>query len=346
MTANLRMAQWHARSIDALTSNNYHGLLGTLGYEERSSTIPLALASATRRLAPAFISQQEASFPKNQALLQAAGFDTPVDDDRQFVADVDTFVTASLEAADIDVCRLAIDISSMSRFRIATVVEALASLPVGTRMVADVLYAPAAFRTGAAARMESSILRVGPVSSFFAGWWDDLDLPLAVVMGVGYELEHASSAIDRLEPEDTYVFVPEGEDPQYLPHVHEANAALYNTRGVHAPVTYLVIEPFACFQRLESEISRLRRDHRVAVVALGPKIFAACAAFACTLHDGAAQLIRVSAHARGDAVDRAADGTVCGLRAIIGGIDAAALHAVEQDIPSVHIPDTGGKPRA
>lgn len=324
MIVPFRIAPWASRSIDDLPQHYYDGILGTLGFEARSRAVLGALAHTPTKAALAFESRHAASYESNRRALEEAGFELAVVADRDFAAAVDGFLLPLLEEQRGRPARIAIDVSSMSRLRMAIVIEALADLDDGSCLIADLLYAPARFAPHRP-ELESPVLHVEPVSPFFAGWWANLEQPLAVIMGVGYELEHASSAIDRLEPEATHVFVPESHDERYITDVRTANRALFATKDVRPEITYPVDEPFGTFSRIEALVARLTREHRVAVVTLGPKIFAVAAGLACALHLGDSQWIRVSALDRGPAVDRIADGRVCGIRVVKGPVDDTAL---------------------
>lgn len=333
MTATLRILPWASRRIDDLPSGGYHGVLCTLGYERRSRRVPLQLKDALVRLSPAFVGQHVGDYEVNQAELSAGGFDVDAVEDDDFPDAVRAFLAHVVSTATESLPRVAIDISSMSRWRIATVVEEL-TVPAGCPpLVADLLYAPAAFEPPPGT--DTPILSIEPVSPYLSGWWDDLDQPLAAIIGVGYEFEHASSAIDRLEPEETHVFVPQGHDPRYLEEVVRANQGLLNeSRDIQPPLSYSVTEPYQTFQAIDTLVRRLRGSQRVAVVPLGPKIFAGCAALVCSLHYPATQFIRVTANERRDPINSEADGSLCGLRIVVGATDDAAIYEAELAVPS------------
>lgn len=333
MTSILRILPWTARQLRELPPAGYHGVLATLGYEPRSREVPLQLKEAVVKLAPAFVGQHVGSYEINRDELVRAGFDVAPVEEPAFPEVVRTFLGAVVEVTNGALPRVAMDISSTSRWRIATIVEELAQPEPGTALIVDLLYAPAVFEAPPAT--DAPILNIEPVSPYLAGWWDDLDQPLAAIIGVGYEREHASSAIDRLEPEQTHVFVPHGVDPCFLKEVERANQGLLEqTRNIQLPVPYAVTEPYQTFQAIETLVRRLRGSQRVAVVPLGPKIFAACAALVCGLHHPAAQLIRVSANERREPIQSQADGSICGLRIVVGAVDDAAVYQVEQAVKS------------
>lgn len=332
MRSNLRILPFDKRPLIDLPRDAYDGVLGTLGYELRSRELPLRLSAATLKCAPAFQDQHVGSYIENRDALGEAGYDIAVVADENFLALVESLIDECRHLARDRLPRIAVDISSMSRWRIAAVVEALTSDRRGSPLVADLLYAPAV--RDAPAQADTPILSVEPVSPFLAGWWDDLDQPLAAIIGVGSEVEHASSAIDRLEPEDTYVFVPHGDDENYRDEVQSANQGLLAaTRDIEQVADYRVTEAYQTFQAIDTLVRRLRTQHRVAVVPLGPKIFAACGALVCSLHYPSAQCIRVSAGERREPINSRANGTVCGLRLVTGAVDDSSVYTTERVIP-------------
>lgn len=218
-----------------------------------------------------------------------------------------------------EAARVAIDVSSMSRLRIGAVVQALLTLPPDARAEVDILYTPSTFPAELPeGDYEPQVFDVAPVSDYFAGWWTDLAAPLVAVIGVGYELEMAASAIDKLEPEGTIVFVPDRDDPAYAAKVRGANYALMDTGGVDpSEVQYKVADPFACFRLLEATVAKLEQRFRIAIVPLGPKIYAACAMLVAGLHPATSQAIRVTAGSRQAAINRTSNGKLYGLTVLV-----------------------------
>ncbi len=304
-----RIKPYPARKLNDARHHSYRGALASLGFEKRCRQIPEALGMAG--VAIPFGDRQELDYADNVAYFESAGWEMPAIGENRYLDWVSDWLIS--QVVEGERARLAVDVSSMSRRRIANVVEALFSLPSEVELEVDFLYTPAEYESYDQMRAPP-IFSVAPVSDFFAGWWSALDKPLFVIVGLGYELEMASGALDRLEPQGAQAFIPEGSDHRYLEAVREANQGIGDWVGVEPDETlYSVSDPFGCFQKLEARVARLSPDHRVALVPLGPKIFALVATLTGALHESEAQVIRVSAGEHQEALPRCSDGDLFGL---------------------------------
>ena len=304
-----RIKPFAARKLEQAGETSYRGALASLGFEKRCRQIPEALGISG--VAIPFDDRQELDYFDNLAFFEQAGWDMPHVTDEDYFEWVSAWLRQQL-LEDRSV-RVAVDVSSMSRRRIADVVEAIVSLPAETDLDVDFLYTPAEYESYDEKR-QPPIFSVAPVSEFFAGWWSALDKPLFAIVGLGYELEMASGALDRLEPQQAQAFVPEGRDSRYFDAVRAANRGIGDWVGVEPEeIFYAVADPFECFRKLEARVSRLRSVNRVALVPLGPKIFAVVATLTGALHQRDAQVIRVSAGKHQEALPRCSDGDLFGL---------------------------------
>jgi hypothetical protein len=300
--------------IERLGEEHYAGVLASLGFEGRSRQIPEAIGSAGHAVAVPFGDRHDKEYDANLAWFKEHQWLLSECDEGGYMERVEEWLAHSCSGAADEVA-VAVDVSSMSRSRMAAVVEHLMTARLDLRLQVDFLYTPAEFGKPSEEEEEPPVLDVAPVSSFFAGWWSALDLPLRVIIGIGYEFERASSAINALEPFETQVYVPKGKDGRYLDAVMKANKGLMETEGViPEKVHYKVLDPFECLRSIESSLARLKSERRVALVPLGPKIFSICALLVAGLHPDSSQVIRVSAGDRQEPSDRRSDGTVCGLR--------------------------------
>jgi phage tail protein X len=312
MSSGLLIKAFPARRLEQLGAERYDGFLASLGFERRSREIPEAVGTPGHRVAVPFGDRQTEEYAVNLAWFTEHGWGQPECTEETYEKCVTDWL-ANASTASSDTIRVAVDVSSMSRHRMAAVVEHLMTRPLESRLEVDFLYAPAEFDEPSEEE-EPPVLDVAPVSGFFAGWWSALDLPLRVIIGVGYEFERASSAINALEPLETQVYVPEGKDDRYMAEVIKANKGLMETEGVMPEtISYRVPDPFSCLRRLESSLGRLKSERRVALVPLGPKIFSICAMLIAGLYPESSQVIRVSAGDRQEAINRRSDQTVCGL---------------------------------
>lgn len=309
-----RIHAFAPRRIRDLKEQRYDAFLASLGYEERSSQIPEVLTPPTIRTAVPFGDRHECHWEANKQWYDKTDWDQPELSEDDFSPWVDSWIR---DLAGGSARRLGVDVSSMSRRRIAAVVETLLTLDSEDRLAVDFLYTPAEFGPPASGA-DPPVFEVAPVSSYFAGWWSDLELPLVAIIGVGYELELASSAIDTLEPGGAEVFMPDGEDERFREEVLKANKGLMSTKIVREPAsTYLVSDPFTCFRQIEASLKEVESTNRVSLVPLGPKIFAVCSMLVAGMYPDSAQVIRVSAGERQEAIDRRSNGKVCGLTVVV-----------------------------
>jgi hypothetical protein len=316
MSSGVLIAPFPARDLERLADESYHGVLASLGFEQRCREIPEAVGSAGYAVAVPFNDRRDVEYETNLAWFSKHGWHQPECEEAGYAGCVAEWLEQASAMTD-ETIRVAIDVSSMSRSRMAAAIEHLLTVTPDARLEVDFLYAPAEFAEPSKEE-EPPVLDVAPVSGFFAGWWSALDFPLRVIIGVGYEFEQASSAINALEPFETQVYVPEGDDGDYLPEVIKANKGLMQTEGViQDTVRYKVPDPFSCMRRLEASLLRLKSERRIAFVPLGPKIFSICAMLVAGLHPESTQVIRVSAGSRQEPENRCSDRTVCGLKMTI-----------------------------
>jgi hypothetical protein len=308
-----RVLPFNARKLDDGSDLEYDSMLASVGFETRSRQIAEAVPVVGKAIP--FKDHQVLDYDENLKFFKRAGWDLPEVSDEEYFVWVSEWLTTVIDANQP--ARIAIDVSSMSRRRIADVIEAIVSLPEESELEVDFLYTAAKFEKPDKEK-EPPIFSVAPVSEFFAGWWDDLEKPLFAIVGLGYELERAASALDRLEPSKSQLFVPEGRDSKYLKAVREANLGLYDWRGLDPEeVLYPVSDPFACFRQLEQRVSRLQSRERIALVPLGPKIFAVAATLTAALHPVSSQVIRVTAGLHQPTQYRPSDGSLFGLTVVV-----------------------------
>ncbi len=311
MIRSPRIRPFPARTLAQAAELPYDSALASVGYEKRSRQIPEVL-TVTGAAIP-FRDKQELEFKRNLEFFREKDWNLLGAEDVDCYSKVSTWLNELLQD-DRRPFRVAIDVSSMSRDRIADVVEALFDLPIDIELDVDFLYTPAVFQPPPPEDAQPPVFDVAPVSAYFAGWWNALDKPLYAIVGLGYELERAASALDVLEPEATQIYTPLGTDGRSLEAVREANQGLIDAPSLEDhEIVYEVADPFTCFRRLEASVARLVDGHRIAMVPLGPKIFSLIATLTAALHPVTTQVIRVSAGRRQGAVAQESDGTLYGL---------------------------------
>ena len=299
-TRRLLMRPLGPTTLDALDGNGYACTIASVGYEPRARAIAQALRPPEGTgTAVGFTDRHELDYGENERAFTKLGMDVVELDDDSFaelIVDVLARVAVGEQRArgrQQQRPRVAVDVSSMTRTRIAAVVQSLAELPASLQVGVDFLYAPAKFRPPQTP--PPAILRRTPVSAFFAG-----SLAMGestVVVGLGYEQHKAASTIEDFGPSAVVAFVPEGPDDQFLEAVYESNTGVL--KGPLEPLVerYPVAHPYATLQRLEALcFDMLYRDEpRMPVlVPLGPKVFAVCCLLVAALHVGDVAVWRVS----------------------------------------------------
>jgi hypothetical protein len=213
--------------------------------------------------------------------------------------------------------RVALDISSMSRDRIAWSITAMlddvfpTAATVGFEMDISIVYAPAAYTADGGTQDPA---RISSAVEGFEGWTSHPDRPAVAIIGAGFERDFALAALEALEPADVWLFVPHSAvEPRYNDVVAERTAALSGELGSQT-IAYPVEEPYFTFMQLEDLVSRLTLHSRPVLVPLGPKIFSAIAFLVARMHAPEVAVWRVSAGSERLPVDKRPAGSLIGLR--------------------------------
>jgi hypothetical protein len=308
---------WRTRTLNELAADElaaddrYDAVLASVGYEPRSFAVAEKLAPLTkRRVAVEFAAQRTQSYDVSLEKFRAADFEVRQDWDDAFMP----FLLDWLHelAASARPTRVAVDVSSMNRKRIAAVVEVLAALRPMDTLTADILYAPALFNPPAG--LPHGIVTLAPVSSYFAG---ELQAGASAValLGMGYEPEKAVGALTNLEVACAGVYVPTSPNRRVKPAVIEANRAVLEGAEAHGRFDcYEILDPLDCIKRLDGHSRMLlAADHAPMIIPLGPKIFALSSCIVAAMHYPEIQVWRASFDADEEAIERVADGMVCGV---------------------------------
>jgi hypothetical protein len=292
-------------------------LVGCLGYEARSSYVPLQLAArASSRIASAFDSQQVLSFDSNRTALEAAEFAIEVHAE----GEIRNWLAKELLGATgpgTQAVRVAVDVSSFSRVRLSEILLALCDAAAQRQLQVDLVYAPARYQPPS--ESDETITVARPVAYEFAGWPTSPESPLVGVIGLGYEPGRAVGTAEYLDADHLWGFVPTGVDSAFDQSVESANALFWvdpRTRQAR----YEVLSPFATFSKLESLVYGLGASHRVVIVPFGPKIFATCALLVGLLHPSVVSIWRVSAGVPDVPVEQTAAGVMTSLRLGLGPV--------------------------
>lgn len=311
-----------------VSSTQYHACFATIGYEQRARYIAEELRpNALRRIGAAFPERQVLAFRKNYRWFKSAGFEdyfVPESDFEKWSGDMLGEIAKTAQGE----LRIALDISSMSRLRLASMIAGLLRLEFNGIITVDFMYSLAAY-TPPAPEPEP-IVNAGAVLPFFAGWSNRPELPTLAIVGLGYEPDKAVGAYEYLEASGIWAFVPKSIDPRYDRSVHEANSILLHRIPLAQRIAYRVDQPFHCFTTLESVVYGTLTDGRPVLLPFGPKIFTICALLVASLHRDV-PVWRISSGQLGDAVDQTADGNIMGIRAVFADDDSTEWSSTEWD---------------
>jgi hypothetical protein len=309
---SLYVAPYPTTNLSDIATRGYESLLCSLGYESRSRALAERLGSAVGGpsiYAAAFEHSHNDVYVENRDALEsfrAEIFEVTDDEFRDWAFD---WLGATGDR------RIAIDISSMSRPRIAALVEAL-ELTGRDDLLADFLYVPQVYQ--GPAQPSEAPAALGPVSAAFAGWSPDIEQPVVIIFGLGYEPLRAAAAIDALEPALAVPFFPIGRDEAFIKDVEFANAGILGleNQGVTPPRQYRIEDPFTCFAELDALLSKYleREGARPLLLPLGPKIFALICLLASAVHQHAVPVWRASPGQLEEPVDRSPEDVLVTLR--------------------------------
>ncbi|MDV3516275.1 hypothetical protein [Stenotrophomonas sp. C1657] len=243
-------------------------IIAVCGYESRArSIIGANNAIAVRKIAIGYGAMEEVSFSENLAAFLANGYEFKSVNDQDFELFIEDVIRQA--SADAKVPRILLDISCMTRLRLAQVMEAL--FAVGAFDV-DVYYALAEYSSPSGS--EPTYEYLCPVTEYLSGWTGDASKAVAMVSGLGYEQMAAIGIIEHVDPYETWLFFPQSPISEYDISVEAANDVLLQGFPESNLIKYPVLNAQAAFGKLFSLVDSLRRDYRCVIMPLGPKIFA------------------------------------------------------------------------
>jgi hypothetical protein len=288
----------------------YAAFIAALGFERRARFIAEDLGvRGNRNFACAFPDRKCHSYLQNQEWFENAGFEVEEVSDVAFREWLNN-VLADISSRRLTTQRIAIDISSLSRFRIATIVEFLVDVESTLELQVDFLYAIAEFSPPPHGTTPN--IYVGPALPFFAGWSAEPERPPIGIVGLGYEEDKALGAVEHVQSAEVWAFIPSSAISEYDATLTAANRTLLESIPSSRRLNYSVSQPVDSFITLESLVDRLLYSGNVILFPFGPKIFTLCSVLVACLHPRAA-VWRVSTGHEGPAAERKPSGEVCGM---------------------------------
>lgn len=265
-------------AVSELGGRGYDAVLSTLGYETRCTAVATHVEPGTPVTALAFSQGEfEPAYQRNARIFKDLGAGVVPE---KAASGHDWALTWLATLQSSGARHVAVDISSTSRARMASVLTAVLQTSPG--IVIDFLYVPE--RYVPAGPPPDATESAGPIAAAFAGWIADPRQPLAVIFGLGYEPTRAAGALDYLEPTAAIPFMPRGGAAGFEEDVLAANHDVFDMPHVHPAQDYLITDPEEVVARLEALISWLsrmkdpgaERGYRALLLPFGPKIFALC----------------------------------------------------------------------
>jgi hypothetical protein len=284
---------------------HYDLIIGTIGYEQRATHAFLALKpNADTKVAFGFTEQRELSYWDNYKWYEEAGFDLFEPSTTEFTQNLRNL----LERLPVRRNRICVDISSMTRLRMAIAVDLFKRCR--RDCVVDFVYSIAQY--SAPTDQIYPYTHVGPVAPAFAGWWPNPERAPIAVVGLGYEQDKALGAVEHIQASEIWTFIPYSEIPQYSETLQLANATLLELVKPERKIRYRVEDPISCFNTLETLTYGLMQRGNPVLLPFGPKLFALCALLTATLHSQTA-VWRISAQHNEPATQRVAEGQIYGI---------------------------------
>src|ERR1039458_9770627 len=288
---------------------DYDLFLAAVGYEARARYMVQELVpNARRKVALAFSRDKVLDYSANLVYLSKAGYSIQELEDGEIESWFRNELISVTSDSDREI-RLGIDISSLSRIRIATVFDVIRSLAaqIGRSVVTDWYYSIA--RYSAPPRGFVPIAVVGPVLPSFAGWTNEPERPLVAVVGLGYEEDKALGAVEHVQASAAWAMKPISLDPRYDVAVTLANRRFLDSVRPEQVMDYRVEQPIDCFGMLESVVYGLLKSFNVIVLPFGPKVFTLCSLLVAGVHP-TVSIWRVSAGGAERPVNRRASGRI------------------------------------
>lgn len=269
----------HARIGDS----RYDMFVYGLGFETRS-TVVASVVDAGRIIALAMPEVNIHAYARNRKFAHTRRH-AIVNDFRVFVRDGFDFISKRTSPVSI-----AVDISSMNRYMMFSLVDKLASV-VRPGDVVEILYSPAKY--AAPDWTFPQIEKIGPISHKFTSYNADPLRPLCLVLGLGFEPGIAMGIISQLEPSLSYCFWGFGVDERFGADVKKANFDFEYPGFVTRTVSFPVKDPKSSYFLIESLTAGLMTRFNVVFVPMGPKIFSLISALIGLTYRGQIAVWRV-----------------------------------------------------
>lgn len=284
---------------------NYDLLIFAVGYEARARFIAEKYQEKSNLiLGYIFPEGHILSFDENRDFLDSVG---------GHALEVGNLIESRLieldESRDFAGCKICLDVSSLNRSAMAELLSELLDSKYFSGADIEILYSVAKFVKPPS--KEVDFLDFAPLEKF-GGWTSNPERPTALLVGLGYEADHAIGALEFLDPSATFAFFPVGSDECFEEEVSKANAAFFELVSPDRVVRYPVMSPYQTFWQMRSLILSLQEVSRTVLVPMGPKIFCSLCLVCQRLFGEEVSVWRASGHTLETAKDAEATGEISG----------------------------------
>lgn len=245
--------RWHLLEYDLV--------IASCGYETRSSFLARSGVTGANLLALTY-GTTGGAFEDNHLIFTRERWD--VISDKLGLPRLREILSSGVE-------RVLVDISSMPRGTLASIVESLSSCPRPLKVTFVYSRANPDQTLGAKRRPET--LTAGPLSSYFSGAIRPPSVPLGLVIGLGVEPYRAMGAVELLEPTRSWIFTTDSNDGRYRIAIAEANEALLRAFKPDQLFHYDLNSVSETYLALESLCFSASTDYRLILAPSGPKVF-------------------------------------------------------------------------
>jgi hypothetical protein len=258
------------KTENSLAPNDKHfdAAIVALGYEKRCRWAAETLGiSATEKIGIEFGYLRVKSYFHNRQYFEGAGwaiYENSLVSDPNFLA---RKIVNSVRGTSV--CRVFVDISSMSREMMANVVLSIHQAQRQISVELQMAYCPAVFSGSYA---PAPIRSAAPIRPELAGWSSRPDLPLGILMGLGCEPGLALGALQFLEPNKAWVYRPQGFDERFERALTKANEHIEDIFDV-TKFDYDLADPALTRGKIVALLNSVSPSFRIVSIPFGPKVF-------------------------------------------------------------------------
>lgn len=250
----------------------YDLCLFAIGYERRARHIAETFTPNPRlRLACAFPDGKSLSYDENYRWFTNAGYKASEISDKEFDSWWASALNSASSSSNENKVTIGVDVSCFNRYKLAAIIDGIRKHSSPKELVVDFWYSLAQYSPPSE---EATINHhVGPVHNSFAGWFADAELPIAAVVGLGYEQDKALGAVEHLQVDNVWAFLPQSPIHEYEQQVRTANATLLSSISQIHCMNYALHFPIETLVSLKSLCVSLSQENNLVLLPFGPKLF-------------------------------------------------------------------------